>query len=441
MAALAPVFLSTLKASNNTGQRSTANSLAVEASEQLRSFPYYQLGYYSTDEPTGCSSLAPSLDEVILSPSVVPSEPLVSLPTNSSIGHVGYGIERCVYWVNSTVSGDTDAYKESIVRISWSGATGPQSLTLTSALYPGGQKGYAPQNDLVPNQASSANCTGTAPGQPSNVTASDDLSAPTNTIDVSWTASDPPADYYVVLYTDYENPGVTEIDQVVPTGDYSISPETTATYDQITVSPGQTWYVQVQAVACGTPSTADNTASATTQGTATTTTTTAAGGSTPTTVASTNPGGCIISGLTTNPASTPSSEVSVSSGSLEHTPTNQITLTGQVTSGTCSNVYVAWAPSGCTPDTSRCSTSWTPMNITNGTLSASMGTPKNGQGGGGGDGTSWAAPATLQFVLYFGQGSTATTYQPSTAANVLTCQYNGGTSGKSTSTTAVPTCP
>lgn len=404
MATLAPAFLSTLKASNNTNQRSTANSLAVEASEQVRSFPYYQVGYYSSDEPTGCAT-ASTLDEVVLAPAAVSSEPLNSLPASSRIGNVNYSIQRCVYWVNSTVPGDTDAYKESLVTISWTGRTGFQSISLTSSIYPGGQKGYSSKNDLIPTASSSSNCTGVAPGIPQNVVVTDDTVAPSNTIDVSWTASNPTADYYVVLYTDYANPGSTEIDQVIPTGEYSVSPETTATSTQITASPSQQYWVQVQAVACGTPSVASAT------GTATTTAGTSS--------SATNPGGCLISTPTTTPSSTPSSEVAVASnGTLRDVSNNKIAFTATVTGGDCENVYVAWAPTGCTPNTGSCATTWTQLSLNKGTLSAALGTGS----------TNWSSPTTLQFVVYFWVSGSYRPYSPTTSANVLTCQYSAGSS-------------
>ncbi|HVA74517.1 MAG TPA: type II secretion system protein, partial [Acidimicrobiales bacterium] len=63
MLALAPAFYGQLKAAAATSYRSTANGLAVAAIEQMRSFPYYEIGYnqsdYSTSGSTALSCVSP----------------------------------------------------------------------------------------------------------------------------------------------------------------------------------------------------------------------------------------------------------------------------------------------------------------------------------------------------------------------------------------------
>src|SRR5438309_253987 len=49
MAALAPTFYGDLRSTVSTNDRSVANGLAVAATEQMRSFPYWQIGYTSAD--------------------------------------------------------------------------------------------------------------------------------------------------------------------------------------------------------------------------------------------------------------------------------------------------------------------------------------------------------------------------------------------------------
>ena len=108
---MAPMYYGLLRASASANQRSVANGLVVSATEQMRTYPYYEIGYYTT--PSGCATSSP----VILGSTI--NDPLASLPMSKTIGNVTYTIQRCVNWANSTVTGDTLAYKQSVVTVSW----------------------------------------------------------------------------------------------------------------------------------------------------------------------------------------------------------------------------------------------------------------------------------------------------------------------------------
>ena len=422
MASLAPMFFGTFRATTTTNARSVATSLAVEASEQIRAYPYYEIGYYVADQPSACAG-ASSLAEVNLDSGQVTTEPLHSLATSSTVNHVPYTIQRCVYWVDSTVAADTQAYKKAVVTVYWQGQGTTLSVSQTSSIYPGGQGTYLyGKNDQIPN-SSSVNCTGVGPGTPSGVNAVDDSTAPTNTIDVSWNASNPAADYYVVEYTT-TNPGNSAIDQV--TTNYTVSPETTATYLQITVGAGTTYYIQVQAVACGQPSQNSSTVTATTTSSATTTTTSSS--TTTTTIAT-----CSLYNLSVVPTGGTGAVTSVAidanngaggggKGSMHDYASNTFSLTlNSSNTANCSNVYVAYkvaggSPTPCTTGQTGCGTDWAPLSPSGtGTFVGTASTTTS-------DATGWGQTG-LSFVVYIGSNSTAVAYSPSTATNVSTCTY------------------
>ncbi len=401
MAALAPVFYGLLRASAAANARSVASGLAVTASEQIRSVPYDEVGFYST--PSGC----PTSNPVILSTSV--SDPLAALATSKTVGHTVYTLQRCVNWVNSTVSGDTLAYKQSVVTVSWSWAGLPGTVTQTSALYPGGEGAYTgPDNEFATGTTTTI-AAGSIPSPPTNVTAVDDPSSPANTIDVSWTApaTIPVPNYYVVLYTT-TNPNGYSIASL-GSGAYTTSPNVTGTSTLITVGPGTTYYFQVESVAGSQASTTtSNTATATSTATNPTTTTSVPGPTTTTTVPA-----CSLNTLTVSPSVGTNGQGVALDSSGELVNESNFSLSVNVSAG-CSNVTVGYAPSRCTPGANGCSTTYAVMTGSSGTF----------YGTAGASNTVWSVGTQIFTVFVNGLQ-----YSPLTQQQVVVCTEKGN-SGK-----------
>lgn len=264
MAALAPAMWGTLRATGVTNQRSQAVALAVQATEQLRSIPYAEVGYQYT--PSAC--IQAENTPVTLSS----AGPLDSMTDSQKVGTTTYTIQRCIYWVNSSIPGDTLAYKQTQVQVSWASAAGTLTVNQTSALYPGGLGAYAgPEGSS--SSSTTTTTTGVTPDAPGACNASPDPGNPSNTIDVGWsppTAGVAPA-YYVVYYTT-NNPNGGQISQsLLP---FTQSPNEVGTALDVTVGLG-TYFFQVEAFSSGgLASSATATCSATTTSAVTTTTTT-----------------------------------------------------------------------------------------------------------------------------------------------------------------------
>jgi prepilin-type N-terminal cleavage/methylation domain-containing protein len=259
MAAIGPVFYGAMRLTGITDQRSQATNLAGAATEQMRSLPYSEVGFYTTS--TQCNN---NNETSVTLPS---PGPLDALPGSTTVGQTLYTMVRCVYWSASSMPGTNQAYKQTLVKVSWPAPGGVLAVSQTSALYPGTSVSPVPSTT-----------TTTLPQTqllPPTCSASTDSGQPTNTIDLSLV--EPPGgiepSYYLVYYTSSQPSG----NITAGSNPYTTvqSPGTTTHLD---VGAGTKYWIQASAVGPdGTMSGPANTCSATTTsppGTATTTTST-----------------------------------------------------------------------------------------------------------------------------------------------------------------------
>ena len=260
LTALVPAFVGSMRATTTSNSRSTANGLAVAATEQIRAIPYYEIGYTSSAaEPSLCktppSGVTAGTPVVVDSGSSAPISPT----STQTIGNISYTTVRCLYWDNSSVSSDTNAFKQSVVIVTWK-ANGVQGQMIqTSAVYPGGQSTYASggQQNFTPPAAVTPSTVAGPPLPPATVSAVDDPNPNSswNTIDVSWTAptnSATPAVNYIVQFTPYPASTLNPCPQPLPTNPAPTStiPEpASASPLAVTVSPSTTYCFQVVSVA------------------------------------------------------------------------------------------------------------------------------------------------------------------------------------------------
>ena len=253
LTALAPAFYGSLRATAMTNARSAANGLAVAANEQIRSFPYYEVGFYTT--PGTCHGSNPV--------TLPAAGPMDSLPTSSHVGLTNYTITRCVYWQSAT-TGATGAYKESIVTVGWTFNSQSYSMTQTSAVYPGGETSYA-QSGADNNHFPAGTTTTTAPGPPLPPTGVAVSSTTTTSVTLSWSApsgSATPVDHYEIDFTS-NYPGSGPVDCAGCVWTYSTTPNSTQTVTGLT--PGTTYWFQIRSIAAdGTPGNATTPISGTT---------------------------------------------------------------------------------------------------------------------------------------------------------------------------------
>ena len=204
LTALLPALFGTMRATSASNARSVANGLAVSATEQMRSIPYYEVGWAST--PSACTNpndpSNPDKQPVTLPNGT--TTPLTAVTTRN-VGNTQYTITRCLYWIDSTVTNDTLAYKQSVVTVSWSSHGIASKITQISAIYPGGEAVYQTggEQNFTPVAATPTTVAAGAPDFPQNVTAYKDPGTPAGAIDVSWSppsASAVPAVNYIVDY-------------------------------------------------------------------------------------------------------------------------------------------------------------------------------------------------------------------------------------------------
>lgn len=283
LTALAPAFYGSLRATALTSERSVAGGLAVAANEQVRSFPYYQVGYYQapggtpTDVPTQCTGSNP-----VTLPSAGPVD---GLPQSKLVGGHTYSITRCIYWQNSSSdssgSNYPGAYKQSVVTIGWTFNGTAYSIKQTSAVYPGGESSYAQSgadNNHYPSGTIPPAVT-TPPSPPQSVSVSSSTST-SITLSIIAPASTPtPIDHYEIDFTDSYS-GAGDVNCLSCVWTYTTTTNSSPPVSGLT--PETTYWFQVRSIAVdGTSSTATTPTSGTT----------ATGGS----------GGCVVYGVYVNP--------------------------------------------------------------------------------------------------------------------------------------------
>jgi prepilin-type N-terminal cleavage/methylation domain-containing protein len=212
LSALAPAFYGALRAAATTNYRSVANGLAVAANEQLRSQPYSQIGYSA--DIAQCNPSSHGWQQVDNLPSPPPPGttpiPFQSQPT---VGPIQYTVQRCLYWApssgnvssagcqSSPSSQCQQAYKQSVVTVTWKVGNLSYSVSQTSAIYPGGEQAYSGPGGTP----SSSGPSGTlSPPQLATPTASLSGTGSGAVIQVSWQAptSGIPTSYLVEYGTD-----------------------------------------------------------------------------------------------------------------------------------------------------------------------------------------------------------------------------------------------
>jgi prepilin-type N-terminal cleavage/methylation domain-containing protein len=264
LAAVAPAFWGSLKATASSDQRSVADGLAVAASEQIRSLPYYEVGYSTT--PSYCDSAS---DPVLLTYST----PMDSLPTLQTIRGTKYEIQTCIYWVTAS-DGDTQAYKQSVVNILW-GSSDQYKYSQTSALYPGGESSYtSPGADNFIPTTTVASSGGSAPSPPvansasPYTTSQTDTLTPQSTINVNWNVDNYTSpvlyniEYWTGSSTRPSNPTLANSKPV--SGSPDANTAGTLDYQVGGLSAATTYYFDVVAVSGSSSSLPSNVVSATT---------------------------------------------------------------------------------------------------------------------------------------------------------------------------------
>jgi prepilin-type N-terminal cleavage/methylation domain-containing protein len=395
LTALVPVFYGTMRATASSRQRNVAISLAVKANEQIRSLPYWEIGYGPANTtPPACSP--PSGETAVTLSS---AGPMNSMPTTETEGGNPYSLLRCVYWANEQVNStttDTGAYVESVVTVTWTDNTGTKTATETSDIYPGGETQYSndPYNNFAPAQSTGTG-TGPATGSPQDVTfPAMKGQAATDSIDIQWSAPSgaPASTQYVVEYN--------TSDQFVtgPSGIYSTSSGLYATSPLLSaldwtaggLAPHTTYWFRVVAVYNGAASSPTAAQSATTAGTM--------------------PATCQIYSLVANPNAAVTDTYGYLQGEEYITLAVNTSLDCTTGSGVGASVWVYDTTAG---------DSIAPVQMT-----GSQAMMNNVVGNGC---TAWG-PGNHTFAVYVGQnGATPTPYTPAAIATVNVTQTQTGT--------------
>jgi prepilin-type N-terminal cleavage/methylation domain-containing protein len=387
LTALAPAFYGSLTATSSSGHRSVANGLAVTANEQLRSLPYYEVTYQTGDVNfTNC----PATGSAPVTSST--AGPVDSLSTSQTIGAITYHFQRCLYWMDATSNAgtaDPQAYKQSVVTVTWSDRAGTNNtVTESSDIYPGGKGVYnGVKSNYAPPQATTTTL-GPAPGPPTITGAT---ASATGAITVTWTAptSGATPTGYIVEYNTTGN---------FSSGLYASSPVTNSSkggvfsWTPTGLTPGSLYYFSIVALSGGAQSVA-----------ATTQVTTSTSGALTT---------CAITNLVVNPTQAQVNSYGYLQGSGQFALSINANSYCTSGSGLGSSVWVYYTSSSSTLQSIQ-------MTGTGGMLNAEVGLNPDGSL------VAWT-PGNHTFTVYVGSGGNPPTpyNSGSTFVQVNICQPN-----------------
>jgi prepilin-type N-terminal cleavage/methylation domain-containing protein len=372
MTAAAPAFYGLMRASAASDQRSVADGLAVQATEQIRSYPYYDVGYSTT--PGYCN--ASGLTAVLLT---YPS-PMDTVATTSTVGGTKYTVQSCVYWQNAS-DGNIAAYKQLQVLVTW--GSGKYKYSQNSTLYPGAEGPYTgTDNNYAPGQVTATTVPG-IPGAPVAYQNSFTVAISSTIAQIDWSpVSFSPAPQYVIEWWDASGARPTQ-PATVPVG-YGSSDGAGGLIGQVpNLSAAHTYDFDVVAVSSSqTKSAASNVVSVTT--------------------ASPIPTGCTVTGINVAYPGSPSSPVIDKNG----VPVGWTSLTLTVSASNCTNLTVEYG-----------------INSSGGDPQAPLTTVPLVSGGswtGSVTQSTWSA-TTYGFVVY----NNGTPWTPTIQQNVTPCQEKG----------------
>lgn len=375
MAAVAPALYDALRGTAVSDEHAVASGLAVAASEQMRSFPYYEIGYTATDYTNSTNSGYPEASKCTNANPVTVTTSAIDnatandqVPTSKTVNNVTYSIQRCVYWVDSSVGSlDSEAYKQSVVTVGWTSGQVHASVSQTSAIYPGGEGKYSfGANNYTPGVGTLVTVPA-APSAPTWVEDQDDPSNPTGMIDLVWSepsTTPTPAASFEVDYSTTNAPQGQWTSGTYTAMSFN-TPGTASNPNKIPVSGGSagaTYYIEVWAVASdGTKSVVPSPVVSVA-------------------VPGTTQSSCTLSNLSINPGTT----VTLNKyGAFQSISSFSLSV---LASGPCSNVTVAYTPASGTVNyapmtgsgtltgtAGTCTTIWNPGNLSftvylNGTL-------------------------------------------------------------------------
>lgn len=172
MVSIAGVFLASLRTTGLTNRRTAAVATATRWTEAARALEYSQVGFYadqagyvSTYEGQATVTLGATTPAGALAAGEITIEPL----RTDEIGGILYTIRTHVVWEDAQGPGGVtfaEAYKRTIVIVSWEDTTGEHKATQESVVYPGGRGQYVgPQNS--PTSVTSTTAAGpTGPTAP-----------------------------------------------------------------------------------------------------------------------------------------------------------------------------------------------------------------------------------------------------------------------------------
>lgn len=258
MVALTPVFWSSMRTAASTNSRTGAAGIATRDVEAMRAFPYTSIGFYQ-DQPGFDPSPFEGMAKVRLGPTA-PAGTFLTPTGTANLGGHRFSMQRHIVWADANAA-QTEAYKKTVVFVSWTDETGTHRVRQESMVYPGGRGAYTgPKN----NSGDAATPAPSTPPNPPTLNTAAVAAPPSDVrqVDLTWTpgAGGGTVSHFVMEWA-------TDAAFAIGSQMSAPIPSTATSHSVTTLSSGTTYYFRLIAYeAGGAASSPSGTLSATTAG-------------------------------------------------------------------------------------------------------------------------------------------------------------------------------
>lgn len=238
MTSMAALFYSALKVATSNNLRTKATAVATRELESFRVGRYDQVGFYS-----GQAGYVASFEgrPTVTLGSTAPAGALYAPTGTVTVGNTALTVQRQLVWADAPVPSApnlSEAYKKSVVIVTWQDQGITRTVRQDSIIYPGGRGPYS-----GPGSGATTTTTTAPPGTPGPPTLNTATvpAAPQgqSQVDLTWSPTTGPIDHFAIEWS--TSPAY------VPSSFSPNQPASSTSYSVAGLAPDTTYYFRVYA--------------------------------------------------------------------------------------------------------------------------------------------------------------------------------------------------